>query len=419
MDSDLSGFSKLSHSERLEKIAEQAQLTQQEADLLKKHGRLDLETAERMIENVIGTHELAFGIATNFRINDRDYLVPMVLEEPSVVAAASYSAKLARESGGFEASNDDPIMIGQIQIVDLDDVDEAREKIAKDSQRLLELANSVDPVLVKFGGGARKIESRRIETDSGPIIVVHLHVDVRDAMGANAVNTMSEKLAPELETLTGGRVRLRIISNFATQRLARSRAVWKKETIGDDAVKGIIQAYEFAEADQYRCTTHNKGIMNGIDAVVIATGNDFRAVEAGAHSYAARNGRYESLTKYRINENGDLVGEIELPIAVGIIGGSTRTNPTAQIALKILGAKSSGELAQVIASVGLAQNFAALRALATEGIQRGHMRLHARNIAVTAGATGELVNKVAQQIVAENNIKVHRAKEILEQLKSG
>jgi len=416
MSSDISGFRKLGPEERLSIVKQAAGLTDEEAELLRKHGRLDIASASRMIENVIGSFELPFGIATHFLINGKEYLIPMVLEEPSVVAAASYAAKLALPGGGFKASSDPPIMTGQIQVVDLMDVDSARQKIMENSQRLVEMANSCDPVLVKFGGGAKGLEARGVDTKSGPIVVVHLLVDVRDAMGANAVNTMAERIAPEIERLTGGKVRLRIISNFAVNRLARASAVWKKEVIGEDTIKGVIQAYEFAEADQYRCTTHNKGIMNGIDAVVLATGNDFRAVEAGAHSYAARETRYQSLTKYHVNGNGDLVGEIELPIAVGIIGGSTRTNPIAKVALKILGVKSSMELAQVIACVGLAQNFAALRALATEGIQKGHMRLHAKNIAVTAGADGEMIERVAELIVKEGSISVQRAKEVLGEL---
>ena len=413
--SNISGFHKLSVNERLNILKEFAGLTDEEAELLKKTGALELDSANRMIENVVGTTELPFGIATNFLINKRDYLIPMVIEEPSVVAAASYAAKLARPGGGFKTSSTEPIMIGQIQLLS-HNPEEAAKKILDHKQELLELANSRDSVLIKLGGGAKDLEARIIDTEEGKMVIIHLLVDVRDAMGANAVNTMAEFIAPEIEKVTGGKVRLRIISNLADRRLARAEAVWKKDVIGEDTIDGILAAYHFAEADQYRCTTHNKGIMNGIDAVAIATGNDFRAIEAGAHSYAARNGRYQSLTKYRKNENGDLVGSIELPMAVGLVGGATRTHPVARIAVKILGVKTANELAEIIAAVGLAQNFAALRALATEGIQAGHMKLHASNLAIMAGAKGEQIEKVVNQMIDEKNISVSRAKEILEKL---
>jgi len=413
--SNISGFHKLSVNERLNILKEFAGLTDEEAELLKKTGALELDSANRMIENVVGTTELPFGIATNFLINKRDYLIPMVIEEPSVVAAASYAAKLARPGGGFKTSSTEPIMIGQIQLLS-HNPEEAAKKILDHKQELLELANSRDSVLIKLGGGAKDLEARIIDTEEGKMVIIHLLVDVRDAMGANAVNTMAEFIAPEIEKVTGGKVRLRIISNLADRRLARAEAVWKKDVIGKDTIDGILAAYHFAEADQYRCTTHNKGIMNGIDAVAIATGNDFRAIEAGAHSYAARNGRYQSLTKYRKNENGDLVGSIELPMAVGLVGGATRTHPVARIAVKILGVKTANELAEIIAAVGLAQNFAALRALATEGIQAGHMKLHASNLAIMAGAKGEQIEKVVNQMIDEKNISVSRAKEILEKL---
>jgi hydroxymethylglutaryl-CoA reductase len=414
--SELSGFHKLSPEERLEKVKELSGLAEDEAEALRKTGRLGLEEASRMIENVIGTMELPFGVATNFMINGRDVLVPMVLEEPSVVAAASYSAKLARQGGGFTASTDEPVMIGQIQLVDVPDHEKARQSIMNVKADLLELCNKADSVLVKFGGGARDLEVRDIETGHGSMLVVHIYVDVRDAMGANAINTMAEKLKPMLEELTKGRVRLRIISNLATSRLARARAVWKKDAIGEEAVQGVLEAYALACSDQYRCTTHNKGIMNGIDAVTIATGNDFRAVEAGAHSFAAFGKPYRPLTHYEKNDDGDLVGSIELPLSVGTVGGSTRTNPVARAAMKILGVKSAQELAQVLASVGLAQNFAALRALATEGIQKGHLRLHAKNFAIMAGAKGEQIDLVTRRMVEENDISFNRAETILKEL---
>ena len=416
LKSKLSGFHALSLDEKLRAVKEFSDLTDEEVHLLRKTGSLEIKSAEMMIENVIGTTEFPIGVATNFLINGRDYLVPMVLEEPSVVAAASNAAKLARSRGGFAAGSDDPLMIGQIQLVKVPDIAEAKKSIMRNKEKIFEMANRCDSVLVKFGGGVRDIEAREIATKRGKMLIVHLIVDVRDAMGANAVNTMSERIAPFLEEITGGQVRLRIISNLADRRLARARAVWDKEEIGAETVDRILDAYEFAANDQYRCTTHNKGIMNGIDAVVIATANDFRAIEAGAHSYAARRGRYEPLTRYEKDSEGNLVGTIELPLALGLIGGATKTHPIARIAVKILGVKSAKELAEVVASVGLAQNFAALRALATEGIQRGHMRLHARNIAVTAGASGGMVEKIAARMAEEKSISVGRAKEILDEM---
>jgi hydroxymethylglutaryl-CoA reductase len=414
--SELSGFHKLTPGERLEKIREMSELNEEDVEILMKTGRLDLETACRMIENVIGTMEIPFGVATNFRINGKDVLVPMAIEEPSVVAAASNAAKLARPGGGFEASTDDPVMIGQIQLVGVPDHEKARQAIQEKKQEIIEFCNKQDLTLVKFGGGARDIEVRDIETRQGRMLILHLMVDVRDAMGANAINTMAEKATPMLEELSGGRARLRIISNLATRRLARSSAVWKKEVLGEEVIQGILEAYAFACSDQFRCTTHNKGIMNGIDAVILATGNDFRAVEAGAHSYAGFKKGYTSLTKYENDGEGNLVGSIELPIAVGTVGGATRTNPVARVALKILGTSKAQELAQIMASVGLAQNFAALRALASEGIQKGHMKLHARNVAVNAGAKGSQIDRIAEKMIEERDISAVRAEQIRKQL---
>ncbi|MDP6459840.1 MAG: hydroxymethylglutaryl-CoA reductase, degradative, partial [Candidatus Hydrothermarchaeota archaeon] len=347
-------------------------------------------------------------------INSRDYLSPMALEEPSVVAAASNVAKMARAKGGFTASATESRMIGQVQLVDVANLAKAGKKIIASKNAILGLANEQDPVLVKFGGGAMDLEVRELDTRAGKMLVVHLIVDCRDAMGANAVNTMAEAIAPRLESLSGGRALLRIISNLAVHRLVRVKAVFAKDVIGgEEVVDAVLKAYAFAEADEYRCATHNKGIMNGIIAVALATGNDTRALEAGAHAYAALNGSYIPLTRYERNIEGDLVGEIELPLAVGLVGGATTVHPAAKACVKILGVKTAPELAQVMASVGLAQNFAALRALATEGIQRGHMSLHARNIAVMAGAEGALVDRVAERLVAEKKIRVDRAKEIL------
>ena len=416
-------FYKKPVEERLKIIKQAAGLTDDEIKVL-RGSAIGIDIADRMIENVIGTCELPIGLGLNFLVNGKEYMVPMCIEEPSVVAAASYAAKLARHGGGFKTSSDEPIMIGQIQLMGFKNIKDAKAAILKNKAHIISKANERDSVLVSFGGGAKDIEVREITSDIGDMIVVHLLVDVRDAMGANAVNTMCEAVSPFLEELTGGHVRLKIISNLADKRLARAKAVWKKEELekstkglmkGSDVVDAIIEAYQLAANDPYRCSTHNKGIMNGIDAVVIATGNDFRAVEAGAHSYACVSGAYKPLTKYYKDKNGDLIGEIELPIAVGTVGGATRTKPEAKIALKILGVKTSKELAEVIASVGLAQNFAALRALSTEGIQRGHMRLHAKNIAVTAGAKGDAIEKVATEMVAEKNISVSRAKEIIDQ----
>ena len=416
MKSSLSGFHKLGLEGRLEALRQFSGLTEEEVGVLRRTGALDLPVADRMIENVIGTTEFPLGVAVNFLINGRDYIVPMALEEPSVVAAASNAAKLARPRGGFTASSDDPLMIGQIQLVGIGDIEAASKNIMLNKEKIFEMANKCDSVLVKFGGGVRDIETRRIATGRGAMLVVHLIVDVRDAMGANAVNTMSETVAPFLEEITGGKVRLRIITNLADKRLARARAVWDRDVIGAETVERILDAYEFAAHDQYRCTTHNKGIMNGIDAVVLATANDFRAIEAGAHSYAARNGVYEPLTRYSKDEEGNLVGEIELPMALGLVGGATKTHPVAKVAVKILGVKSAKELAEVAASVGLAQNFAALRALSTEGIQIGHMKLHSKNIAVIAGADGGMIDRVCERMVAEKSISVGRAKEIIAEL---
>ncbi len=415
--SRFSGFYKLSIDERLKFVKEFAGLSDEEVELIKNRG-LPLDIADRMIENVIGTYELPLGIAVNFKINGRDYLIPMAIEEPSVVAAASHAAKLARVKGGFYANADSSLMIGQIQLTNVNPY-EAKFEILRNKEKLLEIANAQDKTLLKFGGGARDIKVRIIDSIKGKMVVVHLIVDCVDAMGANIVNTMCEAVAPYIESLVGGKVYLRIVSNLAKYRLARAKAVFDKEAIGgEDVVEGVLYAYAFALADIYRAATHNKGIMNGIIALAIATGNDTRALEAGAHAYAALNG-YKPLTHYEKNREGDLIGYIELPIAVGTVGGATRVHPVARTCLKILGVKTAKELAEVMASLGLAQNFAALRALATEGIQRGHMELHARNIAIMAGAEGELIDIVAERMVKERKISMDRARQILEELKKG
>ena len=415
-NSNISGFYKLGPEDRLKLVKEFAGLEQEEVMTLRETGALK-DHADRMIENVIGVMEVPLGIATNFLINGKDYLIPMAIEEPSVVAAASNAAKMARVKGGFKTESTDPKMIGQIQVTGIDNPETAKEAILENKGKILEIANEQDPILVKFGGGARDVAVRIIDTIKGKMVIVHLIVDCRDAMGANAVNTMAESVAPFVEEITGGKVFLRIISNLAVYRLARAEAVFAKDAIGgEEVVDGIINAYAFADADQYRCTTHNKGIMNGISAVVLATGNDTRAIEAGAHSYAAVTGRYRPLTKYEKNEDGDIVGSIELPMAVGLIGGATAVHPTAKANVKILGVKTANELAEVIAAVGLAQNFAAIRALATEGIQRGHMMLHARNIAITAGAPPDMVDEVVKRLIREKKVRMDRAKEIIEEL---
>jgi hydroxymethylglutaryl-CoA reductase len=414
-----SGFYKLNPRERLEFVKEFANLLDEEVALLQNTGSLPLAMADRMIENVVGVIPIPLGIGVNFLVNKRDYLIPMVIEEPSVVAAASYAAKMARDGGGFFTSSTPPIMIGQIQALDIKDPYAARTRVIQAKEEILKKANDQDPVLVSVGGGARDLDAKIIHTTQGPMLITELHVDCRDAMGANAVNTMAEAVAPMIERITGGHVYLRIISNLAVKRLARAWCTVPKDSVGGEGVvDGIVNAYAFAAADPYRAATHNKGILNGIIAVIIATCNDHRAIEAGAHAYAAKDGRYTSLSTWEKNENGDLVGSIELPMAVGLIGGAVRTHPIAKIAIKILGVKTANEFGGVLAAVGLAQNLGALRALAHEGIQRGHMSLHARNIAVMAGATGEQIDLVAEKMVKERKIRMDRAKELVEQHKA-
>ena len=417
--SRIPGFYKLTPEERLKKVAEFADLTQEEQDLLRRFGALDEATANRMIENVIGVFQLPLGIAVNFLINGKDYMIPMVIEEPSVVAAASNAARMTRAGGGVYTQSTESLMIGQIQLVGVKDPYGARLEVLRNRDEILELANECDPVLVKLGGGAKDLEARVIDSRLGPMLIVHLIVDVKDAMGANAVNTMAEAVAPKLASITGGRFRLRIISNLADRRLVRAWTRIPPEAVGGrEVAEGIVEAWAFADADPYRAATHNKGIMNGVDAVVIATGNDWRAVEAGAHAYACRLGRYKPLSTWELDEKGNLVGTLEMPLAVGTIGGATRTNPLARISLKILGVKSARELAEIIGAVGLVQNLAALRALAAEGIQAGHMRLAARSIAINAGAVGEEIEIVAKRMIDERKVTFSRAKEILEELRS-
>lgn len=426
MNSKLSGFYKLTPEERLQLAAERTSLTSEELSGLSSKGLLTLEKADLMIENTVGVMGLPFGIAVNFIVNGRDVLVPMVIEEPSVVAGASFMAKLARTGGGFKASTTEPVMIGQIQVLDLEDLQTAREKLLSHKQDLLTQADQCDPTLQKIGGGARDLEIRTFEsTPTGPMLVVHLLYDVRDAMGANSINTALETIAPAVEELTGGRAHLRILSNLADRRLARAECRIPAASLafnsysGEKVRDGIIAAWAFADVDPYRAATHNKGIMNGIDAVVLATGNDWRAIEAGAHAYAARSGRYTSLSRWWKDDDGALAGSVELPLALGIVGGATRVNPAAQAALALLQVENARELAEITAAVGLAQNLAALRALATEGIQRGHMSLHARQIAVAAGAPASMAGQIAAQMVSENKLTPERAREILDELLPG
>lgn len=418
----IAGLRDLEPSARLDAVCAAAGLDQGDRALLAGEGVLPLATANGMIENVVGKFEMPMGVATNFCVNGKDYLIPMVVEEPSVVAAASYMARIARAGGGFHASADDPVMRAQVQVLGVNDPAAARLRILERRNDLMALANSKDKVLTGLGGGCKDIEVHVFDdTPVGPMVVLHLIVDVRDAMGANTVNTMAELLAPKVETITGGTVRLRILSNLADLRLVRARveleaAALDTDTLnGTDVAQGIVEACALAVIDPYRAATHNKGIMNGIDPVVIATGNDWRAVEAGAHAYAARSGRYTALTRWERTASGGLSGSIELPMALGLVGGATRTHPAAQAALRLLKVETATELAQVVASVGLAQNMAALRALATEGIQRGHMALHARNIAITAGATGADIDRVARSIVAAGDITVDHARSILDE----
>lgn len=413
--SDISGFYKLSLEERQRQLVKLLDLNQEEFELMRTLGYFSPSQIDRLIENVVGSYQLPLGIAFNFKINSKDYIIPMVTEEPSVVAAASKIAKIARENGGFKSDEVKSIMISQIQLTKLEDIDKAKENIAKNKEKILSIANEQDPLLNKLGGGAKDLEVREIETRKGKMLILHLLVDVRDAMGANVVNTMAEAVSPYIENLCNAKIYLRIVSNLATHRIAKSSAVFDKNLLGgEEVVEGILNAYEFAVADPYRATTHNKGIMNGVVALALATGNDTRALEAGAHAYASLGGNYKPLTKFDLDSDGNLVGEIEIPLALGIIGGTTRNHPMARLALKILKVESAEELAQVAAALGLAQNVGALRALASEGIQKGHMSLHSKNIAKLAGATEDIIEEVAMRMVKDKKIRVDYAKEIIE-----
>ena len=417
--SRLPGFYKLTLAERVATVARWAGLGEHEQHILLGQG-LSAEQAGQMVENGLGTFGLPLGIAANFLINERDYLIPMAIEEPSVVAAVSHAAKLVRAGGGFHTEASAPVMIGQIQVLDVPNLGAAAEAILQNKGELMATADNGSTSIVRRGGGARDIHVRTMsDTPAGAMMVVHLLYDTRDAMGANAINTAVESIAPAIEELTGGRVNLRILSNLTDQRLATARctipvaALEGKGLDGEVVARQIEEANAFALVDPYRAATHNKGIMNGIDAVCIATGNDWRASEAGAHAYAARHGHYRALTDWRVDQNGDLLGEITLPLAVGTVGGATRVHPTAQVGMKILDVGSATELAQVMAAVGLAQNLAAIKALATTGIQHGHMRMHARQVALAAGASADEVDEISAQLIAAQNIRVAYARELL------
>ena len=418
-------FYDLSLEERLQQVGAESGLAAEELAALGGSAGLSPAQADHMIENVVGVYSLPLGIARNFVVNGREVLVPMVLEEPSVVAGASFMAKLAKAGGGFTASADEPHMIGQMQIVELPDPAAARLRLLAEKDALLAEVARADPVLARLGGGPVDLEVRLIEESPvGPFLVLHLIYDVRDAMGANAINTATERLTPSVQKISGGRVHLRILSNLADRRLARAACTIPlpqlafNEFSAEQVRDGVIAAWAFAAADPYRAATHNKGIMNGVDAVVLATANDWRAVEAGAHAYAARSGRYTSLSTWGMDEKGNLTGFLEMPMAVGIVGGATRVHPSARAAIKLMGIQSARELAEIIVSVGLAQNLAALRALATEGIQRGHMGLHARQVAIAAGAAGDEVDRVAGQMVQERTVRIDRAAEILSEIRT-
>lgn len=416
--SRIPGFYKLSIDDRLGIVKKFAELTEEDVKILKNFGNLGVQKADVMIENVIGGMTYPFAVAVNFMVNNKEYLIPMVLEEPSVVAAASNAARIMRRNGGIKAEASEPIMIGQIQVINVSSLNYAKMIILEHKKEIIELANKQDPILVKLGGGAKDLEVRIINTRIGPMLIVHLLINTKDAMGANAVNTMCEATAPLVERLTGGKVILRIISNHAVKRIVRAWVkVYKEDVGGEKIVDKIVAASAFAEADPYRAVTHNKGIMNGVIAVALATAQDHRAIEAAAHAYASRNGRYRPLSVWEKDEEGNIVGTLEMPMPIGVVGGATRTHPVARVALKILNVKTAKELAEIMGAIGLAQNFAALKALVTEGIQKGHMKLHARNLAIMGGAEGELIDIVAQKMIREGKISYSRAVEILKEIK--
>ena len=415
-DSSIPKFHEKTREERLRALELFSNLSKDDIRILKSEGGINFEQANNMVENAIGTVSYPLGIATNFKINGKDYLIPMVIEEPSVIAAASKAAKIARKQGGFIMEADESYSIGQIQVVDVD-VKSVIPKVLDASDEILFLANSKSKTLSKMGKGAKEVSCKEVTTGSGLMLVIEILIDVGDAMGANVTNTMCEAIAPLIEKITSGRVILRILSNYSTKRLVRGKAIFDKEELGgEEIVNNIIWAYEFAANDPYRAVTHNKGIMNGITAVANSTGQDTRAIEAAAHAYASRSGKYTSLTKWKKDKDGNLLGEIEVPMSVGTVGGIINIHPMIKVCVKILGIKSAKELACIIGAAGLAQNFSAIRALASEGIQKGHMKLHARNIATSAEVPQEKMAAVIAQMTREGNVSVTRAKEILEKL---
>ncbi len=416
-DSSISKFFEKDQKERLTIVKNFAGLSNEDLEILEKAtGGISFDKADKMVENAIGTFSLPLGIATNFKINDKDYLIPMVIEEPSVIAAASKGAKIARIKGGFKVKADESFSIGQIQLLNVDS-EKAISKINESSDEILEIANAQSNTLSKIGKGAKEVTCREIQTDSGPMLIVELLIDVGDAMGANITNSMCEAVSPLIEKITGGKVLLKILSNYSTRRIVKASAIFEKEAVGgEEVVDNIILAYQFAANDVYRAVTHNKGIMNGSIAVANATGQDSRAIEAAANAYAARSGQYRSLTEWSKDSEGNLLGKLELPLSVGIVGGIINVHPLAKICTKILGVESAKELAGVITATGLAQNYSAIRALATEGIQKGHMRLHARNLAAAAGANPQQIDEIVMRMTQENNISLNRAKELLDQI---
>ena len=416
-DSSISKFFEKSRKERLDIVAAFSNLSKNDLDTLENNnGGISFNKADKMVENAIGTFSLPLGVATNFKINDKDYVIPMVIEEPSVIAAASKGAKVARIKGGFKVTADESYSIGQIQILDVD-VDSAIQKINLSSNKIITLANSKSNSLPKMNKGAKEITCKVINVPSGKMLIAELLIDVGDAMGANITNTMCEAVSPLIEKITGGKTLLRILSNYSTRRMVKARAVFEKDIVGgEQVVDNIILAFEFADNDVYRAVTHNKGIMNGTIAVANAVGQDSRAIEAAANAYAAKSGQYRSLSKWSKDSDGNLIGELEIPLSVGIVGGIANVHPVAKVCTKILGAESAQELACVMAATGLAQNYSAIRALSTEGIQKGHMRLHARNLAAAAGATSEQIDKIVQKMIEQKSISLDKAKELLDQI---
>ncbi|MEO2202104.1 MAG: hydroxymethylglutaryl-CoA reductase, degradative [Nitrosopumilus sp.] len=415
-DSSISKLFEKSRKERLDIVGTFANLSSDELNILQnENGGISYENADKMVENAIGTFSLPLGIATNFTINGKDYLIPMVIEEPSVIAAASKGAKTARIKGGFEVTANESYSIGQIQVLDTDE--SAIQKITNSSDEIINLANSKSKSLPKMNKGAKEITCKTIDTPSGKMLIVELLIDVGDAMGANITNTMCEAVSPLIEKITGGKTLLRILSNYSTRRIVKARAVFEKEAVGGESVvDNIIKAFEFANNDVYRAVTHNKGILNGIVSVANATGQDSRAIEAAANAYAAKSGQYRSLSLWSKDSEGNLIGELEIPLSVGIVGGIITVHPVAKVCTKILGVASAQELACVMTATGLAQNFSAIRALSTEGIQKGHMRLHARNLASSAGATSQQIDEIVQKMIEEKKISLDRAKELLKQI---